>query len=111
MLAYLRYRLPHVADGGTWSLGVRTARGRRRPEQEVSSEPGSSNRNIPTINETPSNPGRPECPLKRGSLITAAEALRALHDVEFGRIEGVIAGGKVKRIIPSYDLRESDSES
>jgi len=55
--------------------------------------------------------GRPECPLKRGSLITAAEALRALHDVEFGRIEGVIAGGKVKRIIPSYDLRESDSES
>ena len=45
------------------------------------------------------------------SAFTAAEALRALHYVEFGRIEGVIAGGKVKRIIPSYDLRESDSES
>lgn len=39
--------------------------------------------------------------------LDAAEQLREIHDMQFGRIEVVIGGGKARRIIPSYELRES----
>jgi hypothetical protein len=39
----------------------------------------------------------------------AAEQLREICGVEFGRIEIVVGDGAVRRVIPRYVLRESDS--
>ena len=83
---------------------VAEPRGTYRPVHELMRFADESGQVLPLVTVMSARPATGKC-------VYSCEALRALHDVEFGRIEVVIAGGKVKRIIPSYDLRESDSES